>query len=302
VNEISEYQGEKTGGISAFAIDSTSGKLKFLNEVSSSGPGPCHTALDRTGKYVLVANYDGGSIAAYPISSDGRLGTASARIQHSGHGADPKRQSRPHAHWIGTSPDNRFALAVDLGLDKVLIYRFDQSKGTLTPNDPPSGAVDPGAGPRHFAFHPSGKFGYVINELGSSLTAFSYDPSKGSLQKLQSLSTLPEGFKGENDTAEIVIHPNGKFVYGSNRGHDSIAVFAVDPGKGTLKRIDDVPTQGKTPRNFEIDPSGSYLFAANQDSDNIVIFRIDSKTGHLTATGEVLQVASPVCVRFMPLH
>lgn len=302
VNEISEYEGQKTGGISAFAIDHKSGKLTFLNEVSSEGPGPCHITLDRTGKYVLVANYDGGSLASYPVLNDGRLGKPAATIQHTGHGADPERQSRPHAHWISTSPDNRFALAVDLGLDKVLVYRFEQSRGTLTPNDSAFGAVDPGAGPRHFAFHPNGKFGYVINELGSTVTAFSYDAKAGALQKMQTISTLPDDFKGKNDTAEIVVHPNGKFLYGSNRGHDSIAVFAINGTDGTLQHIDDVSVQGKTPRNFEIDPTGSYLFAADQESDKVVVFRIDSATGRLTATDEVLQVPSPVCVRLVALH
>jgi 6-phosphogluconolactonase len=302
VNEISEYEGQKTGGVSAFVIDPKTGKLTFLNEVSSEGPGPCHITLDRTGKYVLVANYDGGSLAAYPMLDDGRLGKPSAKVQHSGHGADPERQGKPHAHWIGLSPDNRFAFAVDLGLDKVLIYRFDPGKGTLVPNDPAFAAVDPGAGPRHFSLDPSGKFGYVINELGSTITAFSHDAKAGALQKMQTISTLPEDFKGKNDTAEIVVHPNGKFLYGSNRGHDSIAVFAINRANGSLKPIDYVSTQGKTPRNFEIDPSGGYLFAADQDSDKVVVFRIDPNTGHLTPTGEVLQVPSPVCVRLVALQ
>jgi 6-phosphogluconolactonase len=302
VNEISEYEGQKTGGVSAFVIDPKTGKLTFLNEVSSEGPGPCHITLDRTGKYVLVANYDGGSLAAYPMLDDGRLGKPSAKVQHSGHGADPERQGKPHAHWIGLSPDNRFAFAVDLGLDKVLIYRFDPAKGTLVPNDPAFAAVDPGAGPRHFSLDPSGKFGYVINELGSTITAFSHDAKAGALQKMQTISTLPEDFKGKNDTAEIVVHPNGKFLYGSNRGHDSIAVFAINRANGSLKPIDYVSTQGKTPRNFEIDPSGGYLFAADQDSDKVVVFRIDPNTGHLTPTGEVLQVPSPVCVRLVALQ
>jgi len=302
VNEVSEYEGQKTGGVSAFAVDSKTGKLSFVNEVSSEGPGPCHITLDRTGKYVLVANYDGGSLAAYPVLDDGRLGKPSANIQHSGHGADPERQAKPHAHWIGLSPDNRFALAVDLGLDKVLVYRFDQAKGRLVPNDPAFAGVDAGAGPRHFTLDPSGKFGYVINELGSSISAFSYDAKAGILHTVQTISTLPQDFKGKNDTAEIVVHPNGKFLYGSNRGHDSIAVFAIDPAKGTLKPIDYVSTQGKTPRNFEIDPSGSYLFAADQDSDKVVVFRIDAESGRLTATGEVLQVPSPVCVKLVAIQ
>jgi 6-phosphogluconolactonase len=214
---------------------------------------------------------------------------------------DKERQEGPHAHSINPSPDNRFAIAADLGLDELLIYRLDPAKGTLAPNDPPFAKVNPGAGPRHFSFHPSGKFAYAINEMQSTVTAFSYDAAKGVLHDIQTLSTLPEDYKGkaENSTAEVQVHPSGKFLYGSNRGHDSIAVFSIASGKGTLTAVERVPTTGKTPRNFRIDPTGSYLFAENQDSDNIVIFRIDAKTGRLTATGKVLEVASPVCVKFV---
>jgi 6-phosphogluconolactonase len=302
VNEISDYQGEKSGGVSAFAIDLKSGKLTFLNEVSSHGAGPCYVSLDKTGKYVMVANYDTGSVAVFPMLPDGKLGEASAVIQHTGHGPDPKRQEGPHAHEIESSPDNQFALAADLGLDEVLVYHFDPAKGTLSANDPPFAKVAPGAGPRHFVFHPSTKFVYVIDEIASTVTAFSYNAVKGTLSQIGTVSTLPEGFKGENDTAEIHVSADGRFLYGSNRGHNSIAIFALDQTTGAPKFVEAVPTGGKIPRNFEIAPGGDYLFAANEDSNNIVVFKIDKKTGHLTPTGQVLEAPSPVSLRFVAIQ
>jgi len=299
VNEMSNYQGSKSGAVSAFALDPKTGKLTFLNQLSSRGAGPCHVSLDKTGKFVLVANYDSGSVAVFPVASGGRLGEPSAFIQHQGHGVNPERQEGPHAHSIALSPDNRFALAADLGLDELLVYRFDPVKGLLTPNQPAFGKVPPGAGARHFDFSLNGKFVYVINEMGSSVTAFSYDPARGVLSEFQTVSTLPKDFKGQNDCAEVQVHPSGKFLYGSNRGHDSIAVFAIDGRQGTLTPVEHVATQGKTPRSFAIDPTGSYLFAANQDSDNIVVFRIDPQTGRLRPTGQALEVPSPVCVTFV---
>jgi len=233
------------------------------------------------------------------VLDDGRLGKATAFVQHQGSSVNHERQEGPHAHAIEVSPDNRFALAADLGLDKLLVYRFSPAEGTLAPNDPDSAAVRGGLGPRHFVFHPSGKFVYVVSEMGSTATAFSYDAARGALGEIETVSTLPKGFAGPNDDAEIAVHPNGKFLYVSNRGHDSVAVFSIDRQNGRLSPIQDVPTQGKTPRNFAIDPTGSYLFAANQDSDSIVIFRIASSNGRLTATGQVLNVASPVSVRFV---
>ena len=255
--------------------------------------------VDKTGKDVLVANYDSGSVSVLPIQPDGKLGAATAFVQHQGSSADPQRQEGPHAHSINVDAANRFAFAADLGLDKVLVYRFDPAKGTLIANSPPSVSVKPGAGPRHFAFHPGGHYAFVINEMGSTVTAFSYDPAHGVLKELQTISTLPENFKGENSTAEVQVHPSGKFLYGSNRGHDSIAVFAIDPDKGTLSLVERQSTQGKTPRNFGIDPSGQYLLAANQDSGTVVVFRIDPQTGHLSPTGQVVEVPSPVCVKFL---
>lgn len=299
VNEISNYQAQKSGGVSAFAIDRKTGKLTFLNEVPSRGAGPCYVTLDKTGRYVLVANYDGGSVAIFPVAPDGRLGEASAFVQHTGHSVNPQRQECPHAHAIELSPDNRFALAADLGLDELLVYHFDPSGGTLAPNNPPSAKVEPGAGPRHLAFHPSGKFVYVINEMQSSVTAFAYDV--GAVRNLGTVSTLPKEFKGNNDAAEIAVYPTGRFLYGSNRGHDSIAVFTIDPAAGTLTPVEYASTQGKTPRNFAIDSTGSYLLAANQDSNSVVVFRIDAKTGHLIPTGQVLEFPSPVCITFVAI-
>jgi 6-phosphogluconolactonase len=300
VDEIATYDGMKTGSVSAFSIDRKTGKLSLLNEMSSGGPGPCHISLDHTGKFVFVANYDVGSVAAFPILSDGRLGKATAFLPRTGHSVNPQRQEGPHAHSIYASPDNRFVVSADLGTDQVYVYRFDSTQGTLTPNNPPSAAVPPGSGPRHIAFGADGKFAYVIEEMGSSLTTFSYDAARGVLQPLKTISTLPSDYKGSSNCAEIALHPGGKFLYGSNRGHDSITIFALDPVKGLPTPIDYVKTQGRTPRNFGIDPTGSYLIAANQDSNALVVFRIEAKTGRLTPTGQTLDLQAPVCVVFEP--
>jgi 6-phosphogluconolactonase len=302
VNEVGNHKGPNSGGVSAFAIDRTTGKLTFLNEVASRGADPCYITVDKTGKFVLVANYTGGSVAVFPVGDDGKLGEASAFVQHTGHGTNPARQEGPHAHSIDLSPDNRFAFVDDLGLDELLVYRFDNKKGSLTPNDPPFAKLDAGVGPRHFAVRPDGKFGYVVSEMGRSVTVFSNDAAAGKLKALQTVPTLPKDFTGRNDDAEIEIHPSGKFLYASNRGHDSIAVFAIDPAKGTLTLVEYAATQGKEPRSFEIDPTGTLLFAENQKSDSIVVFRIDEKTGRLTPTSKVLEVGSPVCVKFVAVE
>jgi len=299
VNEVQKYKNESSGGISAFAIDRATGKLSFLNEVASGGADPCYVALDKTGKYVLVANYTGGNVAVFPARADGALSERSAFVQHNGSGPNKERQEGPHAHWIETTRDNRFAIASDLGLDELVVYRFDASDGTLTANDPPFAKLEAGAGPRHVAFHPNGKLAYVINELQSTVSVLSYDSADGKLSPLQTISTLPKDFSGENTTAEIELHPNGKFLYASNRGHDSIAVFAIDPQKGTLRLIDYFSTKGRTPRNFAIDPTGSWLLVANQNTGNIVVFRIDGKTGRLSGSGQEVKVPSPVCLRFV---
>lgn len=302
VNEVGNYKGPNSGGVSAFSIDHATGKLTFLNEVPSRGADPCYITVDRTGKYVLVANYTGGSVAVFPILPDGKLSEASAFVQHTGKGTNPERQEGPHAHSIDLAPDNRFAMVDDLGLDELLVYKFDSSKGSLTPNDPPFTKLDAGAGPRHFALRPDGKFAYVIAEMGHTVTVFSNDAAGGRLQLLQSITTLPKGFTGRNDDAEIRIHPSGKFLYASNRGDDSIAIYAIDQSKGTLSQVGIVHTGGKEPRSFEIDPTGRLLFAANQKSDNIVVFKIDAKTGQLTPAGKELDVGAPVCVKFMAVE
>jgi 6-phosphogluconolactonase len=300
VNEVGNYKGQKSGAVSAFAIDRVTGKLTLINQVASKGADPCYIIVDKTGKYVLVANYTGGSVAVFPVAEDGRLGEASAFVQHTGHGTNPERQEGPHAHSIDLSADNRFAIVDDLGLDETIVYRFD--KGTLIPNGPQFGNADPGAGPRHFAFHPNGKFAYVVNEMGTSVSVFAFDGNAGVLRPQQTISTIPKGFAEHNDDAEIGVHPSGKFLYASNRGHDSIAVFTIDSNKGTLSFVEYASTKGKTPRSFEIDPTGSLLFAENEKSNNIVVFRIDQQTGRLTATGKVLEVVEPVCVKFLPVE
>jgi 6-phosphogluconolactonase len=299
VNEVGEFGGQKSGSVSAFAIAPGTGKLTLLNQEATGGDGPCHLIVDKTGKNVLVANYGGGSVAVLPIQPDGRLGKATTFIQHQGSSVNRQRQEGPHAHSAQLDAANRFAFVADLGLDKMFIYRFDPNRGTLTPNTPPAAPVALGAGPRHFAFHPNGRFAYVIDELNSTVTAFAYDAKTGELKTLQAASTLPEGFIGENSTAEVQVSPNGRFLYGSNRGHNSIAIFAINPQTGLLTYAGYEPTQGKTPRNFAIEPTGNYLIAANQDSDSLVVFRIDANTGRLKPTGQVVEAPMPVCVTFL---
>jgi 6-phosphogluconolactonase len=297
VTESNDFRGEKAGAIGAFAVNAETGALTLLNEESSKGPGPCHLVTDKAGKFVLVANYGGGSVCVLPIKADGTLGPASTFIQHAGSSVNPGRQEAPHAHSINLDAANRFAVVADLGLDQVLVYRFDSQTGQLTPGSPPFTKVAPGAGPRHFAFHPNGKFGYVINELALTVTAFDYNADRGTFTELQTIPTVPAPGPGMS-TAEVVAHPTGKFLYGSNRGHDSIAMYKVDPATGKLTSLGQEPTRGKTPRNFAIDPSGKFLLAENQGSDTIVLFRIDPEAGTLHATGEVINVPSPVCVRW----
>lgn len=290
------------GTVSAFSIDAASGKLTALNSAPTRGDGPCHLAVDHSGKFLFAANYGSGSTIVLPINSDGSLGEATAFVQHAGSSVNKQRQNGPHAHCVTQSPDGHFLLVEDLGLDEVLVYRFDAAKGTLTPNDPPFAKLPPGTGPRHLAFSPNGRFAYVVGEMFSNVTAFHYNAARGALDSFQTISMLPDDFKGNNSGAEIVVHPSGKFVYGSNRGDNSVAVFAIDPSKGTLTARDRVSTNGKTPRSIAIDPTGGYLFAAHQDSDSIVVFRIDQKTGVPKATGEVLEAGAPVCVIFVAAH
>ena len=299
VGEVATFSGKPSGAVTAFSIDPKTGNLTRLNAQASGGPGPCYVVADKAGKNVLVANYTGGSVAVLPIADNGQLSPATSFIQHRGKGANPQRQEGPHAHSINLDRDGRFAIAADLGLDELLVYRFDAARGVLEPNDPPFIKLQDGAGPRHFTFLPASNYAYVINEMQSSVTALRYDPAKGVFHSIATVSTLPADFHGDNTTAEVQAHPSGRFVYGSNRGHDSIAVFRVNPGTGELQPIQHQSTQGKVPRNFGIDPSGHYLLAANQNSDNVVIFRIDQQSGRLTPTGKEVAVPSPVCVKFL---
>lgn len=299
VNEISNYKGEKAGGVSAYSIDPKTGALTFLNQQSSKGGAPCHLVVDATGRNVLVANYTGGSVASLPISRKGRLRKASTFVQHEGSSVLKPRQASPHGHSINVSPGNKFAVAADLGLDKVLVYSFDAKGGKLTPAG--FTKVTPGAGPRHFAFHPNGKFAYVINEITLTVTAFGWDEAKGKLSELQTITTLPvERGKGMS-TAEVQVHPSGKFLYGSNRGHNTIAVFSIDGKAGKLKAIQHQSTLGKTPRNFGIDPTGKFLIAANQSSGDVFTFHINQDTGELKPTSHSVKVPMPVCVKFLDL-
>ena len=300
VNAIANYEGQTAGSISSFSIDAKTGGLKLLNRVSSRGAGPTHLVVDQTGRCLLAANFTGGSVAAFPVKGDGSLGEASSFYQHTGSSLNPRRQAGPHAHSVNLAPDNRFVLVADLGLDQVLSYRLDPGKAVLTVNDPSFVKVSPGSGPRHMAFHPNGRFAYVINEMLSTVTAFAYDPARGSLKELQTISTLPKDFSGRNTAAEVAVDRTGRFLYGSNRGHDSIALFTIDPRNGTLTLVEQVSAQGKAPRYFTFDPTGTYLLAANQDSDNIVLFRADQRTGRLTPAGRSIEVPSPVCVVFVP--
>jgi len=301
VNEIDKFQGKPAGSVSAFTIDKKTGMLTLLNQQSSGGPGPAHLAVDRTGTNVLVANYGGGSIEVLPVDRDGRLKTATAFVQHKGSSVDPERQKEPHAHYINVDPSNHFAYVADLGLDKILIYRFDAAKGTLAPNEPAFAAVKPGSGPRHIAMDPKGRFAYLINEMSCTLTAFNRNAGTGGLTELQTVSTLPEGqsVAPGYSTAEVLVHPSGKFLYGSNRGHDSIVVFAIDQQSGRLTLVQHEPTQGSIPRGFGIDPSGAYLIVGNQKSDSVVVFRIDKSTGKLTPAGKPITVGAPVSVEFV---
>lgn len=301
VNEVGGAAGKPSGAVSAFSIDPATGGLTLLNQQPSHGPGPCHLSVDGTGGYVLVANYTGGSVCVLPIGSDGRLGEATDFIQHQGSSIVPRRQEVPHAHSVTIDPANRYAFVADLGMDKIMIYRLDLNQGKLKPNDEPWVQVKPGAGPRHFTFHPNGRYAYVINEIDSTVTVFTYDETRGILREIQTLSTLPEDFEDASHCADVHLSPSGKFLYGSNRGHDSIVIFAVDEGTGKLSCIGHEPTRGRIPRNFAIDPGGTFLLAANQQSDSIVSFRIDQQTGVLEWTGQMMEVPTPVCVKLLPL-
>jgi 6-phosphogluconolactonase len=286
--------------LSAYAIDPATAKLAFLNQKPSGGGDPSYISLDATGHYVMVANFLGGSICVYALLPDGSLGERTAFVQNTGTSVDPARQSHAHAHSIRVDPSNRFVLAADLGLDKLFVYRLDPKTGALQPNDPPYATVAPGSGPRHVAFHPNGRIAYLINEMGSTIIRFGWDSNHGVLTQYETVSTLPKDFTGTSTCAEILVHPSGKFIYATNRGHNSVAMFSVEAETGRLTLIQNIPTQGRTPRNCEFDPTGRWLLVSNQDSSNAVVFSIDPNTGRLTQVGEPVKVPAPFCERFLP--
>ena len=294
VNEVQDFAGEEGGGVSAFSIDSDVPRV--LNHRPSHGAHPCHISVERTGRFALVANYSSGSFAMFPIQADSTLGPASEIIQHSGSSVHPERQTGPHAHCILPDPTNRFAIAVDLGLDKFLVYEMDLERGVLKKHA--EVVVPAGAGPRHLVFHPNGTFAYLINELNATLMGYRYYSETGSFEELQTVSTLPGDFKGENLCAAIRVSPNGKFLYASNRGHDSIVCFRIDETTGMLSYGSHTSTGGREPRDFAVDPGGGFLLAGNQKSDTIVTFKIDRESGELSQTGHEVNVSMPVCLKF----
>ncbi len=299
VGSITNAEGKKVDGVMSFTLDAKTGELKAINQQPSIGGGPCHINCDREAKHVLVANYGGGSTTVLPFDTDGKLSVASSFVQHKGTSVDKGRQSAPHAHSVNLDAAGKFAMVADLGLDKVLVYKYDSATGKISPNDPPSVDTPPGGGPRHFAFHPSGKFAYVCNEMASSVTAMTYDSSKGEFKTLNTVTTLPKEHKG-NSTAETVVHPNGKFVYVSNRGHNSIAIFAIDEKSGEVKAMGHQGEGINIPRNFNIDPTGKWMIVGNQAGNSIVVFEVDAKTGQLKTTDQKAEVPAPICVRFVP--
>lgn len=296
VNELKSYQGRPTGTVSAFAVDPATGTLDFLNRQPTHGTDPCHVVVDAKGRHVLVANFMSGSVCVLPVREDGSLEEASDFVQHLGSGIDPVRQNGPHAHAVTLDKAGRYAFVPDLGIDKLMIYRFDAKRGMLEPNGAPWIKMRPGAGPRHLALHPGGRFAYLINELNSTIAALSCDRRTGAFRELQIVPTLPAG-SGASTCADVQVSRSGLFVYASNRGHDSIAIYRVDRRTGHLTCLGHEPTRGRTPRSFAIDPTGRFLLAANQDSDAIVTFRIDARSGKLQPTGHVAPVPTPVCVK-----
>ena len=299
VNELKLYNDQPTGAVSALAVDPATGALELLNTRPTHGTDPCQLVVDDAGTYVLVANFMSGSVCVFPVQDDGSLGEASDFVQHLGSSVDPVRQRGPHAHSVTLDRANRFVFVPDLGLDRLMIYRLDRKRGRLEPHGTPWIKVKPGAGPRHVALHPNGRFGFLINELDSSITALAYDDRKGAFTELQVVPALPRDFSGQSTCAEIQLSPRGAFLYASNRGHDSIVVYRINPRTGRLTYVGHEPTQGRTPRHFGIDPAGRFLLVANQDTDTIVTFRIDPRTGRLRPSGQVAPVPTPVCVKFL---
>lgn len=288
------------GRVIALQWDKPQRRLIPLHEEPTQGKGPSHVSLTPDGNLALVANYGGGSVEAYAVENEGNLGKRTSFLQHQGKGTNPDRQEGPHAHSITPSPDGKFALAADLGLDKLFVYAVNQATGEFTPHDPPFAEVAPGSGPRHLAWHNSGKYCYLMNEMSATITAFAWDGSAGKLTEIETVSSMPPGFEGHKQSAEIRVQTSGKFLYASNRGHDSIALFAIDRATGKLEQVEVVPCGVEWPRNFEIDPSGNFLLAAGKNSDDIAVHQINQTTGKLTLTKHRVDVPAPVCLRFLP--
>jgi 6-phosphogluconolactonase len=299
VNEGQSFGGQEGGGVTALSIDPGSGELNALNAYSSQGKDPCYISIEQTGRYALVANYSSGNAAMLPIHPNGQLGPATDVIQHSGSSIHPERQAGPHAHCIMPDPTNRFAIAVDLGLDKLLVYEMDLERGKLSKHHELN--VEVGAGPRHLTFHPGG-YAYLLNELNSTVIGYRYHSESGSFEELQTLPTLPEDFTDENLCAALHVAPSGRYLYASNRGHDSIVCFRIDENTGMLTYRSHTFTEGQDPRDFAIDPSGNFLIAANQKSHNIVTFKIDAESGALSRPGQEVKLSYPVCVKFTYLE
>jgi 6-phosphogluconolactonase len=301
-NELNKFNGQDSGALTAFQVNSATGKLEKLNAVAAGGTSTCHANVSRNGRFVVLANYGTGSCAAFAIGADGRLGERTAYHQHSGSSVDKGRQQGPHAHSVNLDKQNKHVIVADLGLDEVKVYKFNSSTGTMVPNDPPAAKVKPGSGPRHFTFHPSGKYAYVINEMACTVTGFRWDARKGTLAEIETVTTLPVPVQKGFSTAEVVAHPNGRFLYGSNRGHNTIAVFQVNAADGKLTKVENKPTLGEIPRNFAIDPTGQFLIAANQNTGTLVLFRIHPSSGALEQAGGPVKAPWAVCVRYLKLR
>jgi 6-phosphogluconolactonase len=299
VNQLMEFNGQSGGAVSAFSIDGKTGNLTLLNQQPSHGAGPCYVSVDQNGEWVLVANYGGGTLAIFPVEGEGKLGEATDVVQHKGKSVNRKRQKSPHPHAIVLGPSSPYAFAVDLGIDRVINYKFDPTHGKLLKNKIPFTKTAPGSGPRHLTFHPNGKFAFLILELNSSMTSLHYNSEKGAFSEIQTISTLPDGFDKKNKSADVHVAPSGRFLYGSNRGHDSVVIYKIDQTTGKLTMVGFEPTQGRTPRNFAIDPTGRFLLVANQNSNNIVSFSIDQTSGKLKPTGNITILPNPVCLKFM---
>jgi len=296
--EVPGPEGRPEEAVETYAVDAASGRLTGVGERVAGGPEACHISVDPSGRCILTANYDGHYVEVFPVMADATVGPRSCLVRHSGSGPNPSRQESAHPHSINVDPSGRFAVVADLGLDRLFVYRLDAARGTLSPNDPPFARVAPGAGPRHFAFHPDGRHAFVINEMGGSITAFNWDPARGVLAPCQTVPILRKDYVGLNTSAEVVIGASGRFVYGSNRGDDSIVVLAFDPATGDLRFVQRMADGVRVPRNYAIDPSGRWLVCANLKADTATVYRIDAGTGRLTLAGSI-DVPEPLCVRFL---